>query len=107
MSDFPENVHVSSHPVLEAKLSQLRQNISARETRLISKEIATILAVWMSGEVFTTTKGDVATSAAGAQFTTSIASPATYTLVPVLRSGLAMVDRKCTPDLLSIVETHR
>lgn len=94
MSKLPENVHVSTHPVLHSKLSQLRQDISARESRLISKEISAMLAVWMSGEVFSTKEGDVAMSAAGGQFTVAKATPETYTLVPVLRSGLIMVDCK-------------
>ena len=43
---LPPNVHVSSHPCLQAKLSQLRsKSTSTRETRDLINEIATILGV--------------------------------------------------------------
>lgn len=44
-SSLPSNVHVSSHPCLQAKLSQLRsQATNARETKSLIHEIATILS---------------------------------------------------------------
>lgn len=93
---LPSNVHVSSHPVLAAKLSQLRQKSSAKETRQLSTELASILSVWVSGEVFKSTPAsEKVVSAAGAQFTPTEATPGSYVLVPVLRSGLSMVDRMC------------
>lgn len=91
---FPSNVHISSHPVLKAKLSQLRQKTSAKETRQLSTEISTILSVWVSEGSFKSVDSAVAVSATGAQFTTSVTSPGTYVLIPVLRSGLSMVDCK-------------
>lgn len=43
-TSLPPNVHVSSHPCLTAKLSQLRsKNTSAREVKLLVHEIALIL----------------------------------------------------------------
>lgn len=43
---LPPNVHVSCHPCLRAKLSQLRsQSSSTRDTRSLVNEIATILGV--------------------------------------------------------------
>jgi len=43
---LPSNVHVSSHPCLQAKLSQLRsQSTRPRETRALVHEIASILGV--------------------------------------------------------------
>ena len=46
MSSLPTNVHISSHPCLKAKLSQLRsQSTSTRETRNLVNEIATIIGV--------------------------------------------------------------
>ncbi|KAM0096409.1 hypothetical protein ACP6JD_000171 [Aspergillus fumigatus] len=43
---LPSNVHVSSHPCLQAKLSQLRSHsTSPRETRSLVHDIATILGV--------------------------------------------------------------
>lgn len=44
-TDLPSNVHVSKHPCLRAKLSQLRsENTNARETKLLIHEIAVIVA---------------------------------------------------------------
>lgn len=41
---LPPNVHVSSHPCLRAKLSQLRsQHANARETKALIHEIALIV----------------------------------------------------------------
>lgn len=43
-SSLPHNVHVSKHPCLRAKLSQLRAaTTKARETRTLVHEIALIL----------------------------------------------------------------
>lgn len=43
---LPPNVHISCHPCLRAKLSQLRsQSSSTRDTRSLVNEIATILGV--------------------------------------------------------------
>lgn len=40
------NVHISSHPCLKAKVSQLRsQSTSTRETRSLVNEITTIIGV--------------------------------------------------------------
>jgi uracil phosphoribosyltransferase len=43
---LPANVHVSKHPCLRAKLSQLRsKSTNVRETKTLVHEIATIVAV--------------------------------------------------------------
>jgi uracil phosphoribosyltransferase len=43
---LPSNIYVSSHPCLQAKLSQLRSHsTSPRETRSLVHDIATILGV--------------------------------------------------------------
>lgn len=43
---LPPNIHISSHPCLQAKLSQLRSHsTNPRETRDLVHEIASILAV--------------------------------------------------------------
>lgn len=43
---LPPNAHISKHPCLQAKLSQLRvKQSNARETKLLIHEIATIVAV--------------------------------------------------------------
>lgn len=44
MVAFADNVHISSHPCLKAKVSQLRSKTSnARETKSLVHEIALIL----------------------------------------------------------------
>ena len=46
MSSLPANVHISNHPCLRAKLSQLRSNsASSRDTKALIHEIATIVGV--------------------------------------------------------------
>lgn len=46
MAALPPNVHVSTHPCLHAKLSQLRSHAtSSRDTNALVAEIATILGV--------------------------------------------------------------
>lgn len=44
-SPLPQNVHVSNHPCLRAKLSHLRsKTANARETKTLVHEIALILS---------------------------------------------------------------
>lgn len=52
MSGLPSNVHVSSHPVVQAKVSQLRQALPAKETRQLIGEISSLLAGWVGAEAF-------------------------------------------------------
>ena len=41
---FPSNVHVSTHPCVRAKLSQLRSSsTNARDTKILIHEIATLV----------------------------------------------------------------
>lgn len=92
---LPANVHVSSHPVLKHKFAQLRQKSSGRETRRLVSEISTILSTWVSSlefKVDASVTTETAISAAGAEFTLPSIAPADYVLIPVLRSGLGMVD---------------
>lgn len=43
--DLPSNVHVSQHPCLRAKLSQLRsKNASAKEVKSLVSEISLFIA---------------------------------------------------------------
>lgn len=43
-SSLPSNIHVSTHPCLRAKLSQLRsKDASARETKVLVHDIALII----------------------------------------------------------------
>lgn len=53
---LPPNVHLSKHPCLIAKLSQLRSNTaSARETKALVHEIALILGCEALATALTTT----------------------------------------------------
>ena len=46
MTTLPTNVHVSKHPCLVAKLSQLRsKSTSSRETQQLVHDISTILGI--------------------------------------------------------------
>lgn len=54
---LPPNVHISAHPCLQAKLSQLRsQSTTPRETRALVEEIASILGVEAFAQGLTLTK---------------------------------------------------
>jgi uracil phosphoribosyltransferase len=114
---LPSNVHISSHPCLKAKLSQLRsQSTSPRETRDLVKEIASILGVeaFANGLKLNKTgtvrsrpskacskeRGESYADALllqdrtplGVEYETQGIDPADLALVPILRSGLGMVD---------------
>ncbi|KKK15370.1 hypothetical protein AOCH_005161 [Aspergillus ochraceoroseus] len=91
---IPSNVHISSHPLLQAKLSQLRSSsTSTRETRNLVHEIATILGVeaFASGWKAAGT-GKTDTTPLGESYETKNIDPANLALVPILRSGLGMTD---------------
>ncbi|KAL4871060.1 hypothetical protein BDV12DRAFT_194701 [Aspergillus spectabilis] len=90
----PSNVHVSSHPLLQAKISQIRSSsTTTRETRNLVHEIATILGVeaFASGWKATGT-GETDTTPLGLEYETKGIDPANIALVPILRSGLGMID---------------
>ena len=54
-SSVPSNVHTSSHPCLQAKISQLRsQSATTRETRDLVSDISTILGVEALGSALKT-----------------------------------------------------
>lgn len=119
---LPSNIHISTHPCLQAKLSQLRsQNTTPRETRALVEEIASILGVEAFAQGLTLTKtGTVCLytpfffsfscrgspsvanrevfnspqdrTPLGIEYETSSIDPADLALVPILRSGLGMVD---------------
>ncbi|KAJ9165570.1 PRTase-like protein [Coniochaeta hoffmannii] len=93
MSSLPPNVHVSSHPCLVAKLSQLRsKNTSAKEVKALVHEISLILGIEALSSKITTSPGPQDETPLGYTYTTTTISPETISLVPILRSGLAMVE---------------
>ncbi|KAI9373682.1 uracil phosphoribosyltransferase-domain-containing protein [Aspergillus egyptiacus] len=91
---LPSNVHVSAHPLLQAKLSQLRSSSTTTcETRSLVHEIATILGVeaFASGWKATST-GKTDRTPLDLEYETKDIDPANIALVPILRSGLGMID---------------
>ncbi|GKZ17905.1 hypothetical protein AbraIFM66951_006924 [Aspergillus brasiliensis] len=90
---LPSNVHVSSHPLLQAKLSQLRSaSTSTRETRSLVHEIATILAVEAFAAGWKVKKAGIDTTPLGTEYVTHDIDPSDIALVPILRSGLGMIE---------------
>ncbi|ETS73601.1 hypothetical protein PFICI_14547 [Pestalotiopsis fici W106-1] len=90
---LPSNVHVSSHPCLRAKLSLLRsKQTHAREVKGLITEIATIVGVEAFASVLTTVDGPSDETPIGFGYTTTTIEPAHFSLVPILRSGLGMVE---------------
>ncbi|KAL4968384.1 uracil phosphoribosyltransferase [Aspergillus stella-maris] len=89
----PSNVHISSHPLLQAKISQIRSSSSTtRETRGLVNEIATILGVEAFAGWKATGTGKTDTTPLGLEYETKTLDPANIALVPILRSGLGMID---------------
>jgi hypothetical protein len=114
---LPQNVHVSSHPCLHAKLSLIRsESTTPRETRGLVHDIATILGVEAFAGLKLTKTGTVRVlfthishensprtriltslqdrTPLGVEYETQSIDPADLALVPILRSGLGMVDGK-------------
>jgi len=101
---LPSNVYVSKHPCLRAKLSQLRsKSTNARETKTLVTEIATILGVESLASLEVSSSG-TDTSPIGYDYQTETVSPSSITLVPIMRSGLGMLDalQSILPDAVSV-----
>ncbi|CEL08891.1 Putative Uracil phosphoribosyltransferase (AFU_orthologue; AFUA_2G16200) [Aspergillus calidoustus] len=87
------NVHVSTHPLLQAKLSQLRSSsTTTRETRSLVHEIATILGVEAFAGWKSTSTGKTDRTPLDIEYETKGIDPANVALVPILRSGLGMIE---------------
>ncbi|EME47434.1 hypothetical protein DOTSEDRAFT_124416 [Dothistroma septosporum NZE10] len=87
------NVHISQHPCVRAKLSQLRSaTTNARDTKTLIHEIATVVGVEALAHGLTVQQTGTDQSPLGYEYTTEHVSPSNMTLVPILRSGLSMVD---------------
>ena len=112
---LPSNVHVSSHPCLQAKLSLIRSSSTTpRETRGLVHDLANILGVEAFSGLKVVKTGTVNrsprmnihqtlsiespnthyqdTTPLGIEYETQGIDPADLALVPILRSGLGMVD---------------
>ncbi|RJE24315.1 uracil phosphoribosyltransferase, partial [Aspergillus sclerotialis] len=93
MSSLPTNVHISSHPCLKAKLSQLRsQSTSTRETRNLVNEIATIIGVEAFAVCLNSKKSGTDKTPLNISYETEQINPSNVAIVPILRSGLGMID---------------
>ncbi|CAI4219087.1 unnamed protein product [Parascedosporium putredinis] len=93
VADLPANVRVSSHPCLQAKLSQLRSaKASARDVKALIHEISTILGCEALASAIVSAPGPKEKTPLGFEYTTTDIHPKTMSLVPILRSGLGMVD---------------
>jgi len=93
MSSLPGNVHVSTHPCLQAKLSQLRNSSTqSRESKALVHEIALIVGCEALAAGLKAEQGPPATTPLGLEYSTTSITPKSISLVPVLRSGLGMLD---------------
>ncbi|KAL8371315.1 hypothetical protein RB595_001242 [Gaeumannomyces hyphopodioides] len=90
---LPTNVHVSNHPCLVAKLSQLRsKSTPAKEVKNLVHEISLIVACEALASSVSAVPAQKDETPIGVEYTASRISPETLCLVPILRSGLAMTE---------------
>lgn len=90
---LPPNVHASSHPCLRVKLSQLRSaSTNARDTKQLVHDIATIVACEALSRNLSTTSAGQDSSPIGYSYTRDRLTPSNISIVPILRSGLSMVE---------------
>ncbi|KAJ4402593.1 hypothetical protein N0V91_007131 [Didymella pomorum] len=94
MSSLPKNAHISAHPCLQAKLSQLRSaSTGSRDAQTLVHEIALMVGYEALGSALKATQEGTDKSPLGYSYptTTTSPSPSRISLVPILRSGLSMV----------------
>ncbi|KAI1418845.1 uracil phosphoribosyltransferase-domain-containing protein [Xylaria sp. FL1777] len=90
---LPVNVHVSKHPCLLSKLSRLRaRDTEAREVKSLVHDIALIVGCEAFASALTVVDGPKGLTPIGYEYTTVLAQPQEISVVPILRSGLGMVD---------------
>ncbi|EAT76569.1 hypothetical protein HBI56_213450 [Parastagonospora nodorum] len=92
-SDLPKNAHVSVHPCLQAKLSQLRSaSTGSRDAQTLVHEIALMVGYEALGASLTAQQQGTDKSPLGYSYPTHTTSPSpsSISLVPILRSGLSM-----------------
>ncbi|KAF2138728.1 uncharacterized protein K452DRAFT_320855 [Aplosporella prunicola CBS 121167] len=92
-SFLPSNAHVSTHPCLRMKLSQLRSHsTNPRDTKALIHEISTIVGVEALARALKSTTAGTDKSPLGYEFPVDTITPSRISLVPILRSGLGMTD---------------
>lgn len=104
MSALPANVHVSQHPCLRAKLSQLRsKNSTSQQTKQLIHDISLILGVEALSNLEVFDSGSDETPLGFIYPHTTVHSRS-FTLIPILRSGLSMVDaiQSLLPEPISV-----
>lgn len=104
MASLPANVHISKHPCLIAKLSQLRsKNTPSRDTQRLVNDITNILGTEALASLELVEDG-TDESALSFPYTNYTIPTDTLMLIPILRSGLAMVDsiQSLMPNPLSV-----
>ncbi|KAI0976367.1 uracil phosphoribosyltransferase-domain-containing protein [Xylaria arbuscula] len=90
---LPSNVHVSKHPCLLSKLSRLRsKDTEAREVKSLVHDIALIVGCEAFASSLTVVEGSTGLTPIGYEYTTLTTEPQEISIVPILRSGLGMVD---------------
>ncbi|KJZ73423.1 hypothetical protein HIM_07217 [Hirsutella minnesotensis 3608] len=93
MSGLPSNVRVSQHPCLRAKLSKLRsRSTNPQDVKTLVHEISLILACDALASNVQTVDGSKDHTPIGVEYTTTTTAPQDICIVPILRSGLAMVE---------------
>ncbi|KAG6365465.1 hypothetical protein INS49_007076 [Diaporthe citri] len=93
MSTLPKNVHVSNHPCLRAKLSQLRsKSTPSKDVKALVHEISLIVGCEALASAITTSPGPKDQTPLGFEYETTTTQPQALSIVPILRSGLGMVD---------------
>lgn len=112
---LPANIHVSTHPCLRAKMSQLRsQSTSARETKQLIHDISLMIGCEALAASLSTKESQTQvsllpspptpsphpltppvpqeTSHLSYPYTPDVLTQTNISIVPILRSGLSMVD---------------
>ncbi|KAI0799206.1 uracil phosphoribosyltransferase-domain-containing protein [Xylaria sp. FL0064] len=90
---LPANVHVSKHPCLLSKLSRLRsKETKAREVKSLVHEISLIVGCEAFASALTVVEGPKGLTPIGYEYATISTEPQEISVVPILRSGLGMVD---------------
>ncbi|KAI9765741.1 MAG: hypothetical protein M1840_007175 [Geoglossum simile] len=90
---LPSNVHISKHPCLHAKLSQLRSaTTSSRDTNRLIHEIALIVGCEALAGAVEVQKTGVGKTPLGYEYTTQTLTTPSIAIIPILRSGLGMVE---------------
>ncbi|CAN8096893.1 unnamed protein product [Discula destructiva] len=90
---LPANVHVSKHPCLVSKLSQLRSgSMSSKEVKALVHEISLIVGCEALATAVSAVSGPKDKTPLGFEYETTTIAPETVSIVPILRSGLGMVE---------------